>query len=380
MIPFDGSLKIGVLGGGQLGQMMIQEAIGYNFYFKVMDPDASAPCSIIANEFIQGDLKNHKDVLSFAQDCDVITIEIEKVNTQALKELQKQGKKVFPQPEVIEMIQDKGTQKEFYQHHHIPTAPFEICKNLAEVKSKNWAFPFVQKLRKDGYDGKGVHIIRSQADLEKGFDAPCLIERMVDFEKEISVIVARNSDGECKTFPAVEMEFHPEANLVEFQINPARISDFIALKAENIAIKIAEELNLVGLLAVELFLSADGELLVNELAPRPHNSGHQSIEGNITSQFEQHLRAILNLPLGNTDILKPAVMINLLGSEGYTGAAHYENINEAFAESGVYVHLYGKKETRPFRKMGHISIVKDSIEAAIETAQKLKQTLKVISK
>jgi 5-(carboxyamino)imidazole ribonucleotide synthase len=372
-------IKIGVLGGGQLGRMMIQSAINYNLYICCLDPDANAPCKAIANEFTKGSLTDYDTVFKFGKDKDIITIEIENVNVEALKDLQKLGKKVFPQPEVIEIIKDKGLQKMFYQRNDIPSPDFFLVENKTQIEKYKDFFPFFQKLRTGGYDGKGVVKLGHPNKIEHAFEAPSVLERLVDFDKEISVIVARNESGECKCFPAVECEFNPEANLVEFLFSPANIKKSIDKQATEIAIKIAEKLNIVGLLAVELFVTKDGKVLVNEVAPRPHNSGHQTIEGNITSQFEQHLRAILNLPLGDTSIIKPAVMINLLGEKNNEGPAKYEGLTDAIKYKGVYVHLYGKTSTKPFRKMGHITVIDDDLNLAKMKAITVKDLVKVIS-
>lgn len=372
-------IKIGILGGGQLGRMMIQSAINYNLYVCCLDPDANAPCKTVANEFTKGSLTDYDTVYKFGKDKDIITIEIENVNVEALKTLQKEGKKVFPQPEVIEIIKDKGLQKMFYQRNDIPSPDFFLVENKTQIEKYRDFFPFFQKLRTGGYDGKGVIKLGHPNKIEHAFEEPSVLERLVDFDKEISVIVARNESGETKCFPAVECEFNPEANLVEFLFSPANIKKSVEKQATEIALKIAEKLNIVGILAVELFVTKDGKVLVNEVAPRPHNSGHQTIEGNITSQFEQHLRAILNLPLGDTSIIKPAVMINLLGEKNYEGLAKYEGLTDAMKYKGVYIHLYGKKNTTPFRKMGHITIVDDDLSLAKKKAIIVKDLVKIIS-
>lgn len=372
-------LKIGILGGGQLGRMMIQSAINYNLYICCLDPDAHAPCQSIANEFVKGSLTDYDTVYAFGKDKDIITIEIEHVNVEALKTLQKEGKKVFPQPEIIEMIQDKGLQKMFYQRNGIPSPDFFLIERKAQIEKYKDFFPFFQKLRTGGYDGKGVVKLGHPHKIDHAFEAPSVLERLVDFEKEISVIVARNESGEMKCFPAVECAFNEEANLVEFLFSPANIKKTIEKQAADIATKIAEKLGIVGILAVELFVTKDGIVLVNEIAPRPHNSGHQTIEANITSQFEQHLRAILNLPLGDTSIIKPSVMINLLGEKHHEGPAKYEGLTDAIKYKGVYVHLYGKSITKPFRKMGHITVVDEDISLAKKKAMTIKDLVKIIS-
>lgn len=370
--------KLGILGGGQLGRMLVQSGIDFNINFSILDPDPSAPCHQLG-EFSSGKLTDFDTVMKFGEKCDLITIEIENVNTAALKELVKRGKKVFPQPEIIELIQDKRTQKQFYKERGIPTADFILTSNREEVIKNKSFLPAVNKLGREGYDGRGVAVIRTEADLPKAFDAPGLLEKLIDFEKEISVIVARNERGETTSFPAVEMVFHPEANLVEYLFAPAQISPSVTKEAEEIALKVINEMKLVGLLAVEMFVTKDGKVLVNEVAPRPHNSGHQTIEANITSQYEQHLRAILNLPFGNTKDIMPSAMVNLLGEEGYSGLAKYQGFEEVAAVSGVHIHLYGKKQTKPFRKMGHVTIVDSDMESLKKKAKFVKDTLKVIA-
>jgi 5-(carboxyamino)imidazole ribonucleotide synthase len=372
-------LRLGILGGGQLGRMLIQEAINYNVTTLVLDPDTDAPCKHIANYFECGSITDFDTVYNFGKKADVITIEIEKVNIEALEQLEKDGKMVFPQSRVIRLIQDKGVQKQFFKENDIPTAPFQLVNSKEDLRNCNFTFPYMLKQRKDGYDGKGVMKIQSIADIERSFDGPCLVEELIDFEKEIAVIVSRNAKGEVKTFPMVEMEFNSEANLVEFLISPSTYPEAIQEKAEQIAKQIAAALNITGLLAVEMFITRDGQILVNELAPRPHNSGHHTIEGNFVSQFEQHLRAVCNLPLGDTRSITNAVMINLLGEKGHDGVAKYQDLEKIMGIDGVYVHLYGKKYTKPFRKMGHITIVDQNRDLAIEKANYVKQTLKVVS-
>ena len=369
-------LRVGVLGGGQLGRMLIQSGIDFNIQFSVLDPDIQAPCLGIS-KFINGKLTDFKTVLDFGKDCDLITIEIENVNVAALKELVIQGKKVYPQPEIIELIQDKRTQKEFYKKNNIPTADFILTANKKEVAANKDFLPAVNKLGKEGYDGRGVQLLRTEQDLLKAFDAPGILEKLIDFEKEIAVIVARNEQGEIVTYPAVEMAFHPQANLVEYLFSPAQISPIIETQANAIAKEIIQKLEMVGLLAVEMFVTKDGNVLVNEVAPRPHNSGHQTIEANVTSQYEQHLRAILNLPLGDTATISPSAMVNLLGEDGFSGDAKYEGLEKVLKVAGVHVHLYGKKKTKPFRKMGHVTIVDSDMESLKNKANFVKRTLKI---
>jgi len=379
MKAFYGDLKLGILGGGQLGRMLIQQALNYNVTVKVLDPDREAPCRKLCDEFVVGSLSDYETVYNFGKKVDLLTIEIEKVNVDALEQLEREGVEVYPQPRVIRLIQDKGLQKQFFKENDIPTAEFQIISSPADFQKTHIPFPYIQKLRRDGYDGKGVYKVIDEQSLAKAFTEPSLIERWVDFEKEIAVIVARNENGDIKTFPMVEMEFNPEANLVEFLIAPSTLPFEVHQQAEEIAKNIASQLKIVGLLAVEMFLDKHGNILVNELAPRPHNSGHQTIEGNIVSQFEQHLRAIFNQPLGETDCLNNAIMINLLGEAGHEGPAVYQGIEKALQCPGVYIHLYGKALTKPFRKMGHITIVDADREKAIERARYVQQILKVVS-
>jgi len=376
---FDQQLKLGVLGGGQLGRMLLQSAIDFNLEVNIIDPDPNAPCKHLVKNFSVGDLKDYDTVYAFGQSCDVITIEIEHVNTDALKKLQSEGKKVYPQPGVIELIQDKRIQKQFYLDQNIPTSEFILTDNKEDVLKQRDFLPAVNKLGKEGYDGRGVQMLRNEADLEKAFDAPGLLEKLIDFDREISVIVARNESGEVVTYPVVELVFHPEHNLVEYLFSPSSIAAHIKHKATQIAIDVIKKLDMVGLLAVEMFVTSEGEVLVNEVAPRTHNSGHQTIEGNITSQFEQHLRAILNWKLGDTAAILPSAMVNILGEAGYTGDAQYQGMDELLAMKGVHVHLYGKKQTKPFRKMGHVTIVNADMNQLKISVQQVKETLKVIS-
>ena len=372
-------VKVGVLGGGQLGRMLVQSGINFNFRFKILDPDPEAPCSRIAHEFVCGPLSDYDTVMEFGKDVDVLTIEIEKVNTDALEDLSKQGVKVFPQAHLIRMIQDKRTQKQFYQQHNIPTSDFILIENKAALADHIDFLPAVQKLGKDGYDGKGVQVLRTAGDLEKGFDAPSLLEKLVDIQKELSVIVARNEKGEVDTFPLVECVYHPEHNLVDYLLSPAEVPTKIEYKAKEIAVDLVEKMDFVGLLAVEMFWDKNDNVLVNEVAPRPHNSGHHSIEGNYTSQYEQLLRAILNLPMGNTNIRESAAMLNILGEAGYTGKAKYEGMTEVLSLEDVYIHLYGKTMTKPFRKMGHVTIIGKNKKDLIQKMDVVKEKLKVIA-
>ena len=373
------SFHLGMIGGGQLGRMFIQESTNFDVQVHVLDPDDNAPCKTLASSFTKGSLTDYDAVLKFGADKDVITVEIENINIEALEVLEKQGKKIFPQPNVLRIIQDKGLQKEFYKQHKIPTADFFLIQNETEIQDYISSFPLMQKMRKGGYDGKGVQPLREVADLSKAFSVPSILEKMIPFEKELSVIVARNEKGETAVYPTVECEFNPVANLVEFLFSPASVSEKVEEEARKIAIDVIEKLGMVGLLAVEFFLLKDGSLLVNEIAPRPHNSGHHTIECNVTSQFEQHMRSILNLPLGSTRILQNGVMINLLGEEGYEGSAFYQGLEEVIAIEGVKVHLYGKEFTKSFRKMGHITVGNPSLDEAKLIARKVQNMIKIIA-
>lgn len=361
-----------------MGRMLIQSGIDYNLTFSVLDPDEHAPCNGLVN-FQVGKLTDFDTVMKFGNDCDIITIEIENVNTQALKELARLGKKIFPQPEIVEMIQDKRSQKTFYKERRIPTASFILTENKQDVLQYESFLPAVNKLGKEGYDGRGVQVLRIKEDLAKAFDAPGLLEKLIDFEKEISIIVARNEKGDLVSYPAVEMVFHPVQNLVEYLFAPAQLPGHVLQQADEIARKVIKQLGMVGLLAVEMFVTKTGEVLVNEIAPRPHNSGHQTIEANVTSQYEQHLRAIMGLPLGDTQLLIPSAMVNLLGEPDFSGPAKYQGFEEVLKVSGVHVHLYGKKLTKPFRKMGHVTIIDQDVESLRQKATFVKQTLKVIA-
>ena len=375
----DLTTKLGILGGGQLGRMLIQEAVNFNIHISVLDPSVNAPCADLANNFVVGNFNDYQTVLDFGKTVDVLTIEIEHVNIEALEELERLGKKVFPRPQALRTIQDKGLQKQFYKANDIPTAPFHLIDNAEDALLFKEKGPFMQKLRKGGYDGKGVTPLRTESEFNAAFNAPSVLEEFVPFVKELAVIVARNENGELATFPLVEMEFNPEANLVEFIFSPANVNVEIENNAKKIATDIANKLEHVGLLAIELFLTEDGNLLVNEIAPRPHNSGHHTIEACFVSQYGMHLRAILNMPLGSTGLRTPAVMINLLGEKGFEGKARYENIEEVLHTEGAYIHLYGKEDTKPFRKMGHITVCNSNLEEAKNIARRFLKEVRVIS-
>lgn len=376
---FSSQFKLGILGGGQLGKMLLSETQKFDIFTSVLDPNADAPCALIAHQFTKGSLMNYETVYQFGKSVNLLTIEIEHINIDALYQLEKEGLIIYPQPNILEIIQHKGKQKDFYKENQIPTASFKRYDSINDLRNDSLSFPYIWKSAQFGYDGMGVKVIREIGELEHLPDVECITEEMIPFKMELAVIVARNNNKEVKTYPVVEMEFHPEANQVEYVICPARISDEIAHKAQKIAKEVSEAFQHVGLLAVEMFLTENDEIIVNEVAPRPHNSGHYSIEASYTNQFEQHLRAILNLPLGNTDSKLAGIMVNLVGSEGFSGNVIYQNMDEILKIDGVTPHIYGKKQTRPFRKMGHVTIVNKSISDARKIAEVVKQTIKVIS-
>jgi len=371
--------NIGILGGGQLGRMLIQSAIDFNLEISILDPDPCAPCSLIAHSFVHGEFTDYQTVLDFGRNCQLVTIEIENVNTEALKQLVLEGTRVWPQPEIIELIQDKCLQKKFFQDHNIPTAEFVLVEDSKEALGYEHMLPAFFKLGKSGYDGRGVQKLLERDDFDDLLKGPGLLEKLVDFEKEISVIVARNQDGAISTFPTVELVFNPQYHLVEYLFTPARITTQQEQQAQELARKIIRELNMVGLLAVEMFVEKSGSIVVNEIAPRPHNSGHHTIEGNQTSQYQQLWRAVLNWPLGSTASYGPAAMVNLLGEPGFEGPAVYDGLSEILAMDGVHIHLYGKKITKPFRKMGHVTLIETEGQSLEEKARIIKNHLKIIS-
>ncbi len=381
---FSSNFTLGILGGGQLGKMLLYETRKFDIKTFVLDPSVEAPCKIACDKFEVGNLMDFDTVYNFGKKVDVLTFEIEHVNIEALKKLVSEGITVYPSPETLRNINNKAIQKQFYKEHNIPTSPFQVYetkqKLIEAILNKKQQFPFVWKQSTGGYDGMGVKMIRDNDDLNSLPDTPCISEELINFKNELAVIVARNPKGEIKTYPVVEMEFHPEANQVEYVICPARICEEVSEKARAIAVKVSEAFQHVGLLAVELFQTENDEIIVNEVAPRPHNSGHYSIEGSVTNQFEQHLRAILNLPLGDTKSKLAAIMVNLVGAENHTGDVVYKNIEKILSLEGVTPHIYGKKKTRPFRKMGHVTIVNTDIKAAHKIAEEVKRTIEVISK
>jgi len=374
---FKRHLKLGLIKGGQLGRMLLQAAPSFDLQTFVLDDDPDCPCRYLCYDFTQGETMNFDDVYTFGKKVDVLTFEYEHINVEALKKLKAEGLAIFPDPDIIELVQDKGRQKEFYRRHGIPTADFQLVPNRLGLKACTDFFPAVQKTCKAGYDGKGIFKLKNADDIPDAFNAPSVLEKFIDFDKEIAVVVARNSDGEVAVYGAVEMVFHPERNLVEYLRSPADITEDVEKKATAIALRILHQLKLVGVLAVEMFVTRESEVLVNEIAPRVHNSAHHTIEGALTSQFEQHLRAVLGLPLGPADMTLPSVMVNLLGEENHEGEAVYHGIQQALGLGGVYIHLYGKSKTKPFRKMGHATVVDQDINKALERAHRVKELIKI---
>ena len=375
--------KIGILGGGQLGKMLAIEAANWHLPIYILDQDHQFPAVPYAPFFQAGDFKNFDDVVQFGKKVDILTIEIEQINVDALFYLEKEGVKVYPKPSTVQVIQDKGLQKMFYKERDIPTAGFQLFNDEKEIKealkNKQIAFPFVQKSRKDGYDGKGVVVVSNENDLINLLDCPSIIEERINIKTEISIIVARSASGELLHYEPVEQHFNQAANLVSYLICPAELEKSTLSKMNEIASLIAIDLDLVGLLAIEFFLDTNNDIFVNEVAPRPHNSGHHTQNSCETSQFEQHLRAILDLPLGSTRQHSIGAMVNIIGEPGYAGKTNYVGIEECLKIDGVHLHLYGKLETRPFRKMGHINIADKDRKKVLENIEKIKSTLRVIS-
>ena len=372
-------LKVGILGGGQLGRMLLQAAANYPVETYLMENDAGCPAAHLCHHFIKGDIKNFDDVYKFGKGLDAITIEIESANEDALDKLEQEGVKVYPRGSALRTIKNKITQKEFYKQLHVPTADFLITQNLAELKDNDEFLPAVHKLGVGGYDGRGVQVIKSKDDLDKGFDAPALLEKMILIDKEISQIIAINDKGEHALYPAVDMVFDKDLNLLDYQVSPADIPEKTGWKIEAIALTVVKGLKSPGIFAVELFIDKNGDVYVNETAPRVHNSGHHTIEANYSSQFDMLWRVMLGYPLGNTDHILPAAIVNLVGAEGYTGEAKYEGLDEVLQMDNVFVHIYGKKQTKPGRKMGHITIVSKEKNELTHKANRIKNVLKVVS-
>lgn len=372
------NFQLGILGGGQLGRMLLPEANYLDVDVHVLDPASDAPCAEIATSFTQGDFRDYQTVIDFGRGKDLLTIEIEDVNIAALRELKAQGVAVCPDPEHIATIQDKGAQKAFFAEHKLPSSPYKLINRKSELSEDD--LPCVLKLRTGGYDGKGVMVLRDARDLANAFDAPCVVEQLVEIHKELAVIIARNAAGETAAFPVVELVFDAKANLVDYLFAPAQISAHLTQAATELAIRVADAFAFTGILAVEMFLTRSGDILINEVAPRTHNSGHHTIEANYTSQFAQHLRAILNLPLGSTETVRMAAMVNLVGEVGFSGPVHYEGMGTLLAMSGVYPHLYGKSQTKPYRKMGHVTVLADTFEALQSKVELVKRSIRVVSR
>jgi 5-(carboxyamino)imidazole ribonucleotide synthase len=371
--------KIGILGGGQLGRMLLQAAANYPVDTFVMENDLACPAAHLCHHFTKGDITNFDDVYNFGKGLDAITIEIENVNEDALEILQQEGVKIYPTPAALKIIKNKMLQKQFYKDHQIPTSDFIITQNATELLQHADYLPAVHKLAMGGYDGRGVQVIKTPSDLDKGFDAPSVLEKMVSIKKEISVIIAVNDNGGHAMYPAVDMVFDQRLNLLEYQLSPADLPEKLLWKIEAIATKLVKHLNSAGIFAVELFIDKDDNVLVNETAPRVHNSGHHTIEGNYSSQFDMLWRVMLGYPLGCAEAILPAAIVNLLGAEGHTGEACYEGLNEILKLDNVFVHIYGKKQTKPGRKMGHVTILSKEKQELIHQANRIKNTIKVVA-
>jgi 5-(carboxyamino)imidazole ribonucleotide synthase len=370
-------IKAGILGGGQLGRMLLQEAANYPVEVSVMEKDPSCPSAKLCHHFIPGDINNYNDVIRFGEGLDVITIEIENVNVEALFVLEKKGCRIIPKPEALRTIKNKILQKEFYALHQIPTAAYKVLQNREELNNNIDFLPAVHKLATGGYDGKGVQIIKKQEDIPLGFDAPAVLEKMISIDKEIAIIVAVAENGKTAIYPPVEMFFDPILNLLDLQLCPASMPEKTLWKAEAIALKVARKLDSPGIFAIEMFVDKEGNVWVNETAPRVHNSGHHTIEAHYSSQFDMLWRIILNYPLGNTAMIMSSMMVNLLGAEGYSGKTHYEGLEEILSIPDVFVHLYGKTDTKPGRKMGHATIISNEKQELIHQANKIKSTLRI---
>jgi 5-(carboxyamino)imidazole ribonucleotide synthase len=372
--------KIGILGGGQLGRMLLQAGANYPVETFVMENDTNCPAAHLCHHFTKGDINNFEEVYNFGKGLDAITIEIENVNEDALEKLESEGVKVYPKPSALKTIKDKILQKQFYKDGGIPTAAFEITTKKEDIHQHTGFLPAVHKIGKGGYDGRGVQLLKTTDDFNKAFDAPAVLEKLVDIQKEIAVIIGVNDAGDTAIYPAVDMLFDPYLNLLNYQLSPAEIPEKALWRIEAIARKVVKDLQSPGIFAVELFIDKAGEIYVNETAPRVHNSGHHTIEANYSSQFDMLWRIMLNYPLGNTDHILPAAIVNLLGAEGHNGPAHYEGLEEVLQIENCFVHIYGKAETKPGRKMGHVTVLSRERQELIHQANRIKQTLKVVSK
>ncbi|MBS1934783.1 MAG: 5-(carboxyamino)imidazole ribonucleotide synthase [Bacteroidetes bacterium] len=373
-------LKVGILGGGQLGRMLLQAAANYPVETFVLENDEHCPAGHLCHYFTKGDICNFDDVYNFGKGLDAITIEIESVNEDALEKLESEGVKVYPKPSALRIIKNKIKQKEFYKEHQVPTPAFVVTNNLDDLKAKSDFLPAVHKIGMGGYDGRGVQVIKTADDISRGFDAASVLEKLVNIHKEIAQIVAINDKGETAIYPPVDMVFDPLLNLLDYQISPADLPKETLWKIEAVAIKLVKELKTPGIFAVELFVDKQGEVFVNETAPRVHNSGHHTIEANYSSQFDMLWRVILGYPLGNTAHILPAAIVNLIGDNNHSGVANYQGLNDVLKMENVFVHIYGKSQTKPGRKMGHITILSKEKNDLVYTAHKIKQTIKVVSK
>jgi 5-(carboxyamino)imidazole ribonucleotide synthase len=367
--------RVGILGGGQLGRMLLQEAANYPVEVSVMENDADCPSAHLCQHFVKGDITNYDDVVAFGKDLDVITIEIENVNVEALEALEAQGKKVFPRPHALKIIKNKIHQKEFYTKHEIPTSAYVVVSNKQDIHQHLHLLPAAQKLATGGYDGKGVQLIKHKDEIVAGFDDASVLEKMIDIEKEIAIIVAVAQDQSTTLYPPVEMVFDPILNLLDYQICPADLKQQTLWKAEAMAISVAKNLQSPGIFAVEMFIDKQENVWVNETAPRVHNSGHHTIEAHYSSQFDMLWRVLLNYPLGNTNKIQSSIMVNLLGADGYQGKTYYEGLEEVLKIPNAFVHLYGKSTTKPGRKMGHATIMSDEKQELLLQAKKIKRTL-----
>ena len=375
VVIFAAMLKIGILGGGQLGRMLLQAAANYPVETFVLENDKECPAAHLCHHFTKGDIKDLDAVYDFGKHLDALTIEIENVNVEALEKLESKGKRIYPKPSVLRIIKNKINQKEYYRQNKIPTAAFIITNKLSELATHKSFIPAVHKLGEGGYDGRGIRVIRSEKDIDGGFDAPAVLEKMLTIEKEIALMIAVNEKGETAVYPPVEMLFDPVLNLLDYQLCPAELEKKILWKAEAIALTVVRNFKSPGIFAVEMFVDKHGEVSVNETAPRVHNSGHHTIEAHYSSQFDMLWRVMLGLPLGNTKPILPSIMVNIIGAEGHSGDVHYEGLSEVLKIENAFVHLYGKKQTRPGRKMGHVTVLSKDKQDLLHKSNKIKRTL-----
>ena len=372
-------MKAGILGGGQLGRMLLQAAANYTVETYVMEKDDKCPSAHLCHHFVLGDIEDFESVYNFGKGLDAITIEIESVNVEALEKLETEGVKVLPNTSAIRVIKNKILQKEFYRQHQIPSPEFLVTQDLNDLKKHTSFLPAVHKIAMGGYDGRGVQLLQTAVDINKGFDAPSVLEKLVDIKKEIAVMVAMNEKGETAIYPAAEMIFDPALNLLDFQISPADMPDEVLNKAQVLALRVVKELKSPGIFAIEMFVDNNDEVWVNETAPRVHNSGHHTIEANYCSQFDMLWRIIIGYPLGNTKPILPSAIVNILGAEGFSGNVIYTGLDEVLKVDNVFVHLYGKQQTKPGRKMGHVTILNSERQELAQQAMAVKQLLIVCS-